>query len=29
LNDLDMQDRKVHLFQGEKNSMGRVVYLST
>jgi integrase/recombinase XerD len=28
LNDLDMQDRKVHLFQGEKNSMGRVVYLS-
>ncbi len=28
LNDLDMQDRKVHLFQGEKNSMGRVVYRS-
>ena len=28
LNDLDMRDRKVHLFQGEKNSMGRVVYLS-
>ncbi len=28
LNDLDMPDRKVHLFQGEKNSMGRVVYLS-
>jgi integrase len=28
LNDLDMQDRKVHLFQGEKNSLGRVVYLS-
>jgi integrase/recombinase XerD len=28
LNDLDMQDRKVRLFQGEKNSMGRVVYLS-
>jgi len=28
VNDLDMQDRKVHLFQGEKNSMGRVVYLS-
>ncbi len=27
-NDLDVQDRKVHLFQGEKNSMGRVVYLS-
>ena len=28
VNDLDMRDRKVHLFQGEKNSMGRVVYLS-
>src|SRR4030042_6499005 len=28
LNDLDLQDRKIHLFQGEKNSMGRVVYLS-
>ena len=28
LNDLDLRDRKVHLFQGEKNSMGRVVYLS-
>jgi len=28
LNDLDMRERKVHLFQGEKNSMGRVVYLS-
>jgi site-specific recombinase XerD len=28
VNDLDMADRKVHLFQGEKNSMGRVVYLS-
>ncbi len=28
LNDLDLQDRKVHLFQGEKNSLGRVVYLS-
>jgi len=28
LNDLDMRDRKVHLFQGEKNSMGRVLYLS-
>ena len=28
LNELDVQDRKVHLFQGEKNSMGRVVYLS-
>jgi site-specific recombinase XerD len=28
VNDLDMRDRKVRLFQGEKNSMGRVVYLS-
>jgi site-specific recombinase XerD len=28
VNDLDLRDRKVHLFQGEKNSMGRVVYLS-
>jgi len=28
LNDLDLRDRKVHLFQGEKNSMGRVVYFS-
>ena len=28
LNDIDIEDRKVHLYQGEKNSMGRVVYLS-
>jgi integrase/recombinase XerD len=28
LNDLDIWERKVHLFEGEKNSMGRVVYLS-
>jgi integrase/recombinase XerD len=28
LNDIDMKDKKVHLYQGEKNSMGRVVYLS-
>jgi site-specific recombinase XerD len=28
LNDLDIKSRKVHLFEGEKNSMGRVVYLS-
>ncbi|NCP02854.1 MAG: hypothetical protein COZ69_05010 [Deltaproteobacteria bacterium CG_4_8_14_3_um_filter_45_9] len=28
LNDLDIRDRKVHLYEGEKNSMGRVVYLS-
>jgi site-specific recombinase XerD len=28
LNDLDLRDRKVHLYQGEKNSQGRVVYVS-
>jgi len=28
LNDLDVKAKKVHLFEGEKNSMGRVVYLS-
>ncbi len=28
LNDLDLRDRKVHLSQGEKNSQGRVVYVS-
>jgi len=28
LNDLDISGRKVHLYEGEKNSMGRVVYLS-
>jgi integrase len=28
VNDLDMKGRKVHLYEGEKNSMGRVVYLS-
>src|SRR4030042_1263464 len=28
LNDLDIKGRKIHLFEGEKNSMGRVVYLS-
>jgi integrase/recombinase XerD len=28
LDDLDIKGRKVHLFEGEKNSMGRVVYLS-
>lgn len=26
LHDLDLKDRKVHLFQGEKNSQGRVAY---
>jgi integrase len=28
VSDLDIKDRKVHLFEGEKNSMGRGVYLS-
>jgi integrase/recombinase XerD len=28
MNDIDLKDRKVNLFQGEKNDMGRVVYLS-
>lgn len=28
LNDLDVKGRRVHLYEGEKNSMGRVVYLS-
>ncbi len=28
VNDLDLRDRKIHLFVGEKNSQGRVVYLS-
>jgi len=28
LNDLDVKGRKVRLYEGEKNSMGRVVYLS-
>jgi site-specific recombinase XerD len=28
MNDVDLTDRKVHLFQGEKNDMGRVVYMS-
>jgi len=28
INDLDIRDRKIHLFEGEKNSLGRVVYLS-
>jgi integrase/recombinase XerD len=28
LNDMDIKGRKVHLYEGEKNSMGRVVYLS-
>jgi integrase/recombinase XerD len=28
MNDIDLHDKKVHLMEGEKNSMGRVVYLS-
>jgi len=28
MNDIDLNERKVHLVQGEKNNMGRVVYLS-
>ena len=28
VNDLDVRERKIHLFVGEKNSQGRVVYLS-
>jgi integrase/recombinase XerD len=28
VNDLDTKERKIHLLEGEKNSLGRVVYLS-
>jgi integrase/recombinase XerD len=28
MNDVDLKDRKVHVFQGEKNDRGRVVYMS-
>jgi integrase/recombinase XerD len=28
VNDLDIRERKIHLYEGEKNSRGRVVYLS-
>jgi integrase/recombinase XerD len=28
MNDIDLKERKVHIYQGEKNDMGRVVYLS-
>ncbi len=28
INDLDLKGRKIHLYQGEKNDRGRVVYLS-
>ena len=26
--DLDLRDKKIHIYEGEKNSLGRVVYLS-
>jgi integrase/recombinase XerD len=28
VNDIDLKERKVHIYEGEKNNMGRVVYLS-
>jgi integrase/recombinase XerD len=28
MNDIDLKERKVHLYEGEKNKIGRVVYLS-
>ncbi len=28
MNDIDLKQRTVHIFQGEKNDIGRVVYLS-
>lgn len=28
VNDLDIRERKIHILEGEKNSLGRVVYLS-
>ena len=28
MNDIDLKERKINIFEGEKNSMGRVVYLS-
>ena len=28
MNDLDIRERKIHLYEGEKNNLGRVVYLS-
>jgi len=28
MNDIDLTERKIHLIEGEKNNMGRVVYLS-
>jgi integrase/recombinase XerD len=28
MNDIDLRDRKIHIYEGEKNCLGRVVYLS-
>ena len=28
MNDIDLRDRKIHIYEGEKNCIGRVVYLS-
>jgi len=28
LRDLDIGERKIHIYEGEKNCLGRVVYLS-
>jgi integrase len=28
MRDLDAQEKKIHIYEGEKNSLGRVVYLS-
>jgi len=28
MRDLDVRDKKIHIYEGEKNSLGRVVYLS-
>jgi integrase len=28
MRDLDIRERKIHIYEGEKNSLGRVVYLS-
>jgi len=28
INDLDIRDRKIHIYEGNKNALGRVVYLS-
>ena len=28
MRDLDVRERKIHIYEGEKNCLGRVVYLS-